>query len=150
VSAHSVQGEPWPQVPGRTAFGKTGADGRFTLIGLGDDKFRVYAGGHPDDFIEASAPQPVAAGTRNVEFRLERGVTIAGRVLDRKGQVVRGMFVQAERHGSPVQVDREGRFAIHALKPGTMRLHGQIGDRIVDLGETQAPAEGLELTVKDD
>jgi hypothetical protein len=49
-----------------------------------------------------------------------------------------------------VMADREGRFTIRALKPGTYRLFAHVLERTVDLGDVQAPADGLVLTVRDE
>jgi protocatechuate 3,4-dioxygenase beta subunit len=142
----------WPPEPGASSFTTTDADGRFTLTGLADTAYSVGAGGHPSDFVRASNPQQVAPGSADVEIRVERGAAIAGRLVDAKGVALKGGVVEARQEHVllPVSLDDQGRFSMHGLKPGTWRLSTRVGQRTVDLGDVQAPADGLVLTVLDD
>jgi RNA polymerase sigma-70 factor (ECF subfamily) len=150
VIARAVGGRGWPSNPGDDSFAKTDADGRFTLTGIDDRPYHVEAGGDPSDFIRGRTDGTVSAGATDVELRLERGASISGRLVDAKGEAMRSGWVQAERSGTPVLVDKDGRFTLRALKPGRYTLYAQIGQRIVELGEAQAPSDSLTLTVKDE
>jgi hypothetical protein len=147
VEAHA-KGGSWPAEPGNFAFTSTDADGRFVLLGLGDSTFRVSAGGHQSEFIPIAAPDLVAPGARNVELRLERGVSIEGRLVDANGAAPpKGVYVQVTRQGIPLPLDDEGRFAVRGLQPGRFSLFALVGTRVVELGEVAAPATGLTFTL---
>jgi RNA polymerase sigma-70 factor (ECF subfamily) len=150
VVARATTGRTWPATPGDDSFARTDADGRFVLTGIDDRPYRVEAGGDPSEFIEARTEKTYSPGATDVEIRLERGVAVSGRLVDAKGEALKAGFVEATRQGSPVSVDKEGRFTIRALKPGRYPLFAQIGQRIVDLGEVQAPSDSLQFTIKDE
>jgi RNA polymerase sigma-70 factor (ECF subfamily) len=152
VGAHSRASGSWPAEPGGYSFAETAADGTFTLPGLADTDYQLEAGGDPSEFIQTELGKPLQPGSEGVEIRVERGVTIAGRLADAKGVALKGGYVEVRGEDSHegASVDNQGRFAVHGLRPGAYRLYTRVGQRNLDLGDVQAPAEGLVLTVLDE
>jgi protocatechuate 3,4-dioxygenase beta subunit len=85
--------------------------GHFSLAGLPAGKL-VVAARHPDFARGASAPVEARPGaTAQVEIRLERGVTVHGRVVDDRGDPLTGAEVNAA--GRTVAIsDRHGEFVL--------------------------------------
>lgn len=110
----------------------TDAEGGFRLDGLPPGEFTVTAGHHEyPTRVEHSARISVGEDPLSalplLTLKMERGGTVAGRVLDASGQpVVDGVVVAVEPEargrgsvvGGPVDVDAEGAFAIEALPAG--------------------------------
>jgi RNA polymerase sigma factor (sigma-70 family) len=152
VSANSDARPTWPATPGQHVYTTTDAEGRFTLSGLADTNYQLFAGGNASDFVQTQVEKRFAPGSTGVEIRVERGVSIAGRVVDAKGVALKGGVVDVRGQGDSevAPIDEQGRFAIRGLKPGTHRISALLGKRTIDLGEVQAPADGLVLTVRDE
>jgi len=126
--------------------GRTGGDGRFVADGLAAGRASVHAA-HPGfgDASEVDTSVP-AAGRFRVEFVLDRGRVVEGRVLDAEtGRPVAGARVGRNwTLHRPVTTDAEGRFAfrgwnqvpghefggLHCLAAGYARA------------EVEVPAEG--------
>jgi len=121
VSASSR--EPDPKGAGAA---ETGPDGRFTLsVEPGDYRLSAWAEGYAMRSAEASA----GTGAAEVTIALERGVPIAGRVLDARGAPVAGAFVNASvadkddlRIVSSAQTLADGSFRIADVTDGAYNL----------------------------
>jgi RNA polymerase sigma-70 factor (ECF subfamily) len=152
VGAHAKSSGSWPPEPGQAVFTHTADDGTFTLTGLADTDYQLEAGGHPSDFIQTRLGKATPPGSQGIEIRVERGVTIAARLVDAKGVSLKGGVVEVRGPGGyhVVAIDDQGRFDLNGLKPGSYSLSTKVGQRTVDLGEVQAPADGLVLTVRDE
>jgi hypothetical protein len=109
---------------------ETDAEGEFELVGLADGELFATPGQVPG-FVEP-IPVLVPAGARELILRLERGVGLAGRVVDPDGQPVDGARVTARlprpsgerplgpepsyvQAGWSTQTDRRGTFALAGL-----------------------------------
>jgi hypothetical protein len=130
-------------------YARTGADGRFEVKDLRPGSYRITAtptsthtsylpGGVRDgDDTNTILVVDVVAGkaVEDLDIRLVRGAAISGRVLDGRGEPVRGVDVFAARTGSgrlewvgaqrPTLTDDLGRFRIPGLTAGTYILLGQ-------------------------
>ena len=69
--------------------------------------------------------------------------------MDAAGAPHKGGAVQLLRYGSLVSVDDDGTFAIRGVVPGRYPLFLHVGQRIVELGEVEAPSTELTITVPD-
>ena len=115
--------------------GRTGADGWFVVAGLGADPYVLEVEPPPGHLAPPAAK--VRGGDRVVAIRVERGVRPTVRVVDAKGEPVRGALVEVETISSPfstsgvvtheVRLDgteeerrttsRDGSFRLPALAP---------------------------------
>lgn len=138
--------------------GYTDSAGKFALDTLGDHAFTIAAGGGDSGFIAAAEIRDVRIGRNDLVLRVRRGVEITGRLRDRAGRPVRTHLMNAhavEPGGASVwatsastKIDGDdGRFTLRGVSPGRVRLSCYIGDRFVELGEFDAPAKDLELTL---
>lgn len=99
------------------AFATTAADGTFTLEDLDDGSYELVAEG--DGFAPAVVA-PVLGGARDVVLALDRGQTIAGRVVDSAGDpvgaytllVFRRLGARRELVLARSAADATGRFAV--------------------------------------
>lgn len=96
--------------------------GTFLLLGLraGRWTLRAQAGDHLSEerTLELPSAEPVV-------FRLERGSSLAGRVVDELGEPVPGAVVAAHHfdgQGGMARTSADGSFAIRELSPGTLRV----------------------------
>lgn len=111
----------------------TGEDGRFVLKGLLDRSYSICALRKPS--LLCVVGDPVHAGDQNVRIVLDRNVlgTIAGRIVDRHGQGVRGVRIAVSRKridelviGSSALTDDDGAFRITDVttQPEFLRIEG--------------------------
>lgn len=105
----------------------TNADGRFRLEGAAVGRRLVEA--HAPGFRAGKLELELAAGDNVADFTLERGASIAGRVLAPGGGPLNGASVRVvagpgrPSFGLPsAQTDPQGRFRIDGLEPGTISL----------------------------
>jgi protocatechuate 3,4-dioxygenase beta subunit len=140
----------------------TGADGRFRLDGLPPGEFTLTATHHlyplrGDSSVRVSVGEDPLAALPPVVVSLERGGTVAGRVLDGAGEAVAGAVVVAVEPdargrgglvGGPVETAVDGSFAIEALPAGQVTLRRS--DRI-DEGQTVGVRKGevVEVVLQD-
>ena len=107
--------EPAPKWAGNA---ETGPDGRFTVsVEPGDYRLSARAEGYATRAVEASAGSSAA----DLTIALERGVPIAGRVLDARATSVAGATVIAS---APDQDDPRGTDIAQTLADGSFRLEG--------------------------
>ncbi|MEM1249807.1 MAG: carboxypeptidase regulatory-like domain-containing protein [Acidobacteriota bacterium] len=108
----------------------TNAAGEFELDGLppGAGSFRATH----DDYQEQTLDVELAAGGSRLDFRLEEGLSIRGRVIGPNGLPIGGARIQADqprgavvrtRRGSPKAATREdGSFELRGLSNGVYRV----------------------------
>lgn len=102
----------------------TDASGRYRLLGLGADRFTVTASGPG----LSQADRATAAPATGIDFFLEPGATVSGRVLNEDGGPAERAVVTAEALVFPFRVlrsaptDVAGRFRLPGLPPDRYRL----------------------------
>jgi protocatechuate 3,4-dioxygenase beta subunit len=121
---------------------RTDRRGAFRLAGLaaGVHEVAVLAAGYPGDLLEK-----VTAGSRNVAITLQRGLTIAGTVVDAESRApLPGARVRREGGAAGEEAaDAEGRFELRGLSlDGGQASGGSVAIRLVRDGyrETRAVA----------
>ncbi len=112
--------------------------------------YTVQAGGSASGFIGTAAR--VQAPSRDVTLKITRGVAFQGRLLDAYGNPVpfASLFARdanAEVWLPTARTRRDGTFAFAGVRSGTIRLLALIGQSHVPLGEFEAPAVDLTVTV---
>lgn len=144
---------PNPGGPGRWSDATTREDGTFLIEYLGDFAFDVKAISN-DDRKSLTGSWPVAGvkpGTKGVALHLETTVSVSGRVVDAVGNPIARSYVKAfqgrvyESGDDSAQTDEKGGFLLSRLARGRVRLKVHWNGSDCDLGEHDAPAEGLEL-----
>jgi beta-lactamase regulating signal transducer with metallopeptidase domain len=124
-------------LPGVMTETKTDADGRFTMSGLGEGRLAELSVSAPsvidttltvmtrDAPDLATLPGLDGRPTQVIHgagftLRLERGLTVTGRVIDRDtGKPIAGMWVEEHQHRQVT--DEKGRFTISGLDPGILK-----------------------------
>jgi len=118
-----------PQGGGAVRGVETDARGRFALRGLGAGTFEVMAAaeGYLAPTAPAVRPVPATGTAAEVEFALERGLVVRGRVVDGAGRPAEGAQVElrgapADRFvGSfaPIMTGKDGSFTIAGVPAGS-------------------------------
>jgi protocatechuate 3,4-dioxygenase beta subunit len=134
-----------PQIPGLATETRTGANGRFTLTGIGRDRLAVLAVSAPsvvDTHLTVMTRDEPDVGTRHFNgkaaqvihgagftLQVQPGRTVKGRVIDRDSRKpIAGMWVgplqnPANEFSSrlyPWVTDEQGRFTITGLNPAAL------------------------------
>lgn len=110
-----------------------GSDGRFLLRGLADGRYRlrVAAPWGSGVNVRPTTSDPIAAGSRDVTVKAQRGLTISGRIVDAQKQPASNCWINAEpetdgpRQWTGAQSKDDGTFEIAGLGEGTFTLHVQ-------------------------
>jgi uncharacterized GH25 family protein len=155
---------------GRNARARSAADGSFELLGLGSGPFSLSARGSREQegarSSGAAHTDKIAVGTRELVLVLQPTRTLAGRVVDSRGEPQTEFTIETEAVEAnrpfwlgPAAVSTksfadvvDGRFEIADLAPGRWKLRAEVAERgrseftEVDLAE--APAAELVLVVK--
>ncbi|HSF39650.1 MAG TPA: carboxypeptidase-like regulatory domain-containing protein [Thermoanaerobaculia bacterium] len=137
----------------------TGADGRFAIADLrkGDRlDLWVRAAGHRPGSVEGVA----APNEKPVRIVLDRGVRVAGRVVDAEKRPVPGanLSLRAERPGgerglirfvggasASAVSDEDGRFALEGMTPGSAELNATAaGFQPAKISDLAIPEKGLD------
>ncbi len=163
-----AQGQASVQGPGMRRTGKTGADGRFGVKGLGEGSYSLSA--RAQGFLAGKAQTVFVApdGPKEFMVTLDLGGSIAGRVLDDAGSAVVAATVRpsvslttpAEWNGplsnvlsTTAQTDSDGRFKLEGLpahKAYTVRAshkdYAQGSAKGVPVGPREA-VEGIEIAL---
>ncbi len=102
----------------------TDGSGNFRVIGLPAGKL-VVAASHPDYARGAAEPLLVTAGGEaQVTVVLSRGVRLAGRVSDERGQAIVGAEVSGDDGATLAMTDHHGEFELaHVARPLTLAVH---------------------------
>jgi protocatechuate 3,4-dioxygenase beta subunit len=125
----------------------TDSQGRFAIQGAAPGKYKLSAsksdyaqmvfGGRRNNLDDEGEPVPLAAGERrsDVELRMIPAAVIAGRVVDKLGEPVPGLFVAAGRIGyegrrrkmdgapySLIVTNDRGEYRLYGLPPGKYYL----------------------------
>ena len=103
---------------------RAGADGRYEMQGYDGLQIHCVAAGYVRQFVERPNPSP---NPLVVDFRLERGLAVAGQAVDPSGRPMSGVYVAAigmrrDRHlvtedWITMRTDAEGRFRASGLRP---------------------------------
>jgi protocatechuate 3,4-dioxygenase beta subunit len=133
----------------------TDADGHFTLEGLPPGP-ASFSADHADH-VRSVRDLDVRPGENRLDFRLERGLSVAGRVVDENGSPVLGASV---RVGSGMRFtfggrdgamsDEDGRFELSGVEPGTHSVSASKegwATAVEERVEVVAPVDGLLLTL---
>ena len=150
VLDHLGKGIAGVGVTNGTVNAQTDAQGRFILQGLkaGDVIVQVRP---PKGFVRPKW-QRVAAGTKDVEFRLERGQTIKGRAVDADGNPVKRGYVSARweqtarsNQGSTgTQLGTDGSFTLDGIPDDVVvRIQVQVWNTAGGGGLAPAVVEGV-------
>jgi len=129
-----------------------GRVGRYRSPALPPAEYVVKAW-HPDWICDEERRVTVSAGgtVEDVDFVLDAGVTITGRVVDAHGEPVWGAWVDvlADSPGSSdiTISNEEGAFCLRALRPGTHALKVFARDFIRHTGTIEAPAEDVVIVL---
>lgn len=123
-------------------------DGEYTLSGLeeGRREVSVFAAG----FLAADKGIEIQDGANRADLRLERALSVEGRVLDPQGRPAAGAQVSATfKDGSIGTSSREdGTFVLSGLRPGSYQIaaddsrYGPSEPVPVELGSAAAPVGG--------
>jgi hypothetical protein len=147
--------------PGHSSFAWTRDDGTFTVEYLGDFEFALTA--HPmppwrDPLGDRPIPKAtgdlasrsltgVHARTQGVVLRLEAPVVLTGTVLLEDGYPLSGCELVATQEGragaETSRTGAKGVFRFERLAAGKVRLRAKLRGRELDLGEWDAPGEGI-------
>jgi RNA polymerase sigma factor (sigma-70 family) len=152
VSAYAMDAKP--DGAGLSSSTATVADGSFTVEGLGDYRFQLYAGGAVFSWAK---PVEAAAGATDVVVPWARGRSFAGRLLDGAGRPCAGRQVWlefpvpglAKPWRTPGTADFDGRFSFDNLSAGPVVLFARTDAGEVECGSFQVPCEPVEVTVRD-
>ncbi|MDX1996601.1 MAG: carboxypeptidase regulatory-like domain-containing protein [Thermoanaerobaculia bacterium] len=137
-------------------FTRTDAEGSYRLSGVPPGERRLAAGSQ--GLIDAIRTITVRPGDNRLDFRLERGLHVRGRVLGPEGQAVdQGEVAATEEPGGSLQergpIRPDGSFEITNLKPGRYRLRADSLDYAP--GESPEPiqvgpqsVEGVVVTLR--
>lgn len=158
VDKETEQGVPrvnvWaaPTKPGGSGGGSavTRADGRFQLdVEPGEYSLRAEAEGYAHDEVELAVG---SAGAPDVRLVLSRGESLSGRVVDRAGRSVGGLFVLATPESGDPRAGRslpDGSFTIVGLAPQAYNLvaRSDLGSFAFRPGVSPGPSE-IVLTLR--
>jgi protocatechuate 3,4-dioxygenase beta subunit len=125
------------------------AEGEYRLEGLDEGKKQIDV--QRSGFTSLEKVVEVEAGENRVDLRLERALSIEGRVLDPQGQPVASARVAAatENQEQGGATRKDGTFVIPDLAPGTYKVaadHSRFGpSEAVEVTLGGAPQRGVEL-----
>ena len=120
-------------------YGRTGSDGRYTLVGVGPGNYRVKAGRNLESYVQEYYDDQLTwdganfvsvGGTSPVDgvnFALRKGATIFGTVLDAEtGLPISGLDISARivdgDDVSGANTNREGNFVLRGLPPSLIEV----------------------------
>jgi protocatechuate 3,4-dioxygenase beta subunit len=113
-------------------------------VGPGDYKLSGLAPG----FLTGTVPVHVTPGQVSVVITLQKGTTIAGRVLDEYGRPASGVSVLISPTGDSVMSDGQGAFLARVPSPGLYELHAHHSDWGGGQKKVTAPAAGVDLQLE--
>ncbi|MBK7860731.1 MAG: carboxypeptidase regulatory-like domain-containing protein [Archangiaceae bacterium] len=116
----------------------------FGPIGPGEYKLEGSAPG----FLKGVIPVTVGTSQTSVVLTLNKGTTIAGRVLDEYGRAAPGVSVLISPTGDSVLSDPGGAFLARVPSPGLYALHAHHSDWGGGQKQVTAPAAGVELQLE--
>jgi hypothetical protein len=140
--------------PGARPFVMTKSGGAFEATGLLEARYELEAGGGTSGYIGTMATD-VALGTTDLVLRVEEGVDLVGRLVDKEGRPASAQSLQADdgKHILAMrpyaQVGQDGLFRLRGLARGPVRLGFTRAGTWVALGEFTAPATDVKIVVPD-
>ncbi len=108
-----------------SADAESGADGTFSLVGLGAGPYDVEV---TSERHRRRVVERVAASTRDLEVVLDDGLTISGQLVDERGRGIGSVSVDLEPDAEDPEwtsnqyTDDAGRFTITGVAPGSYRV----------------------------
>jgi protocatechuate 3,4-dioxygenase beta subunit len=139
--------------PGGQVHAVSGENGEFTLKGLGEFSFKVTAGGGQSPWRPSTADGLHAPGATGVTVRLQPGVALSGRLVDRHGNGVKSQWIMATNPdggaSAYTQVAEDGTFTLKGLAEGKVALKAIVDNKWVDVGTHEAPGTNVLVTVPD-
>lgn len=137
-----------PDGSGRSA--ASGADGAFRFAGVSEGRHRLQAEKEGYGQPPVQEIQVAGAAVRDVELRLDRGVTVAGQILGLGFQDLARVQVSATRAGIPGEqsgrADSQGRYRIADLEPGEWTLLARLPDGRLARERITVPAGSGEIS----
>lgn len=137
--------------------GKTGADGRFELVGLPSGAYQLVAFGKEmkgTGSVQKGVPIDLEPGQHLSDMTLVfgRDLTIAGRVTDGQGEPVENVSVRAgsaEHGGSDAKTDSTGHFTIEGLEEGGYQIDIEPTEKFqfVQIAEVLAGTTDLQIVL---
>ncbi len=153
VVAQAIDGEPGKGTTYLWTY--TDRSGHFHLNGLGPFTFSVSAGGGASGYVPRTYGNKVKTGTKDLVLTVEAGVPFSGRLVDAAGKPLKTHSLNAisvpprgPTNWTKIE-NEEGRFRFPGVPKGKIRIGVTIGSTYIPLGEYEAPAEDIVLTVPD-
>jgi len=127
------------------AWMKTEAGGRFALNGFAPGTNLVLKAWRPG---RIRVERTVVAGTGDLEVVLRPGVRTSGVVHGaKKDTILRFYWLGGDAPRASARVGKDGRFEVGELRPGRHRVEAEVGGKRVVLGEIEAGAGGIALSL---
>ncbi|HEU4395929.1 MAG TPA: carboxypeptidase regulatory-like domain-containing protein, partial [Planctomycetota bacterium] len=142
-----------PQTAGAQAWGQTGDDGKFTISGLVDAKYKVTGGGSNSDWMGTTLAEPFSAGSEGLVIKVKKGLVLSGRLVDASGNPVKPQALSLIPEGGDDDdslwgsVAEDGAFTFKGLAAAKYRVRAWMGDGWKECGTFEAPAAGVTATV---
>ena len=141
------------QTAGAMAWGQTGDDGRFTISGLVDARYKVTGGGGNSDWMGTTLAESFTAGSEGLVIQVKKGLVLSGRLVDASGNPVKPQALSLLREGGSDedslwgQVADDGAFTFKGLSAAKYRVRAYMGDGWKECGTFEAPASGVTATL---
>jgi hypothetical protein len=142
------------QTAGAHAWGQSGDDGKFTVSGLVDAKYKVTGGGNNSEWMGTTLAESYTAGSEGLVIKVKKGLVLSGRLVDASGNPVKpqalSLLVEGGNEGEDSlwgSVADDGAFTFKGLSAAKYRVRAWMGDGWKECGTFEAPAAGVTATV---